>query len=47
MTLYDAIIAVLTKADKPLHYGEITERILAQKLWSAAGRRLPPALARY
>jgi len=38
MTLYDAIIAVLTKAGKPLHYGEITERILAQGLWSAAGQ---------
>ena len=38
MTLYDAIIAVLTKAGEPLHYGEITERILAQGLWSTSGQ---------
>ena len=38
MTLYDAIIAVLTKVGEPLHYGEITERILAQGLWSTSGQ---------
>ncbi|OPZ85972.1 MAG: Restriction endonuclease [bacterium ADurb.Bin429] len=37
MTLLQAICHILQDAGTPLHYQEITERILTQGLWSAAG----------
>ncbi|HEY3378888.1 MAG TPA: HTH domain-containing protein, partial [Armatimonadota bacterium] len=37
MTLYEAIVTVLTQAATPLHYHEITQRILQHGLWTAAG----------
>jgi len=38
MTLLQAICHVLQDAGTPLHYQEITERILTQGLWAAAGQ---------
>lgn len=38
MNSLDAVEAVLAEANKPLHYKEITERILTQGLWSTEGK---------
>lgn len=38
MNSLDAVAAVLEKADKPLHYKEVTERILAEGLWETQGK---------
>lgn len=38
MNSLDAAAAVLEKADKPLHYKEITERVLAEGLWATQGK---------
>ena len=38
MTAIDAAFEVLHAAGKPLHYREITERMLAQKLWTTNGK---------
>jgi len=37
MGALEAVLKVLQEAGTPLHYREITKRILARKLWSAAG----------
>lgn len=38
MNSLDAVEAVLAEANKPLHYKEITERILTKGLWSTEGK---------
>ena len=38
MSALDAAAAVLQDAGKPLHYREITERMLTRKLWSTSGK---------
>ncbi len=38
MRTIDAAAAVLAEANGPLHYGEITERILARGLWLSEGK---------
>lgn len=38
MTALDAAFEVLKKAGEPLHYREITKRILAAKLWQTEGK---------
>ena len=38
MRVIDAVAAVLAEADGPLHYGEITERMLAKGLWNSRGK---------
>ena len=38
MNLFEAIVEVLTQAGEPLHYQEITARILQAGKWSAAGQ---------
>lgn len=38
MTALDAAYEVLKNAGEPLHYKEITKRILAEKLWETAGK---------
>ena len=38
MRAIDAVAAVLAEADGPLHYSEITERMLAQGLWNSGGK---------
>lgn len=38
MTLLEAVEVVLGEAGGPLHYKEITERILARRLWATAGQ---------
>ena len=38
MTALDAAAVVLKDADEPLHYREITERMLARKLWTTSGK---------
>ena len=38
MKAIDAVAAVLEEADGPLHYSEITERMLAKGLWNSRGK---------
>ena len=38
MNAIDAAITVLREASNPLHYREITERMLAEKLWTTGGK---------
>jgi restriction system protein len=38
MNVLAAVYQVLSEAGQPLHYREITDRILAQKLWHATGK---------
>ncbi len=38
MNAIDAAVAVLREARRPLHYREITDRMLAQKLWTTGGK---------
>ena len=38
MTTLEAALKVLQDAGTPLHYREITKRILAAKLWNTDGR---------
>lgn len=38
MTILDAVLKVLQDAGTPLHYLEITKRILAEKLWKTDGK---------
>ena len=38
MNALDAAVVVLGDADGPLHYEEITKRMLARKLWTTAGQ---------
>ena len=38
MNAIDAAYEILREAGKPLHYSEITKRMLAQKLWSTTGQ---------
>ena len=38
MSALEAALKVLQEAGAPLHYREITRRILAAKLWSTSGR---------
>ena len=38
MRVIDAVAAVLEEADGPLHYSEITERMLAKGLWNSRGK---------
>ena len=38
MNVIDAAFVVLRDAVEPLHYREITERVLAQKLWTTGGK---------
>ena len=40
MNAIDAVFEVLRDAGKPLHYREVTERILSQKLWMTGGKTL-------
>ena len=37
MTLFDAIVAVLKESGEPLHYEEITEKVLTRGLWRTDG----------
>jgi len=37
-TVVDAIQQVLADAGEPLHYREITQRVLSQGLWSSEGK---------
>ena len=34
----DAVVSVLTEASEPLHYKELTRRILDSGLWTSAGK---------
>ena len=38
MRAIDAVATVLAEADGPLHYSEITERMLAKGLWNSRGK---------
>src|SRR6266540_1777785 len=38
MTVLDAVAKVLDETPEGLHYREITQRVIAQGLWSPAGR---------
>jgi restriction system protein len=38
MTVLEAVEAILTEAGEPLHYTEITRRILARELWKTEGK---------
>ena len=38
MNVLDAVYSVLSEATTPLHYGELTKRILARGLWSTSGK---------
>ena len=38
MRVIDAVAVVLAEADGPLHYSEITERMLAKGLWNSRGK---------
>lgn len=38
MSVLDGAVAVLEKADRPLHYREITKRLLEENLWQTAGK---------
>jgi len=38
MTALEAALGILGKAKKPLHYREITKRILEEELWQTKGK---------
>lgn len=47
MSLLDAIHTVLSEAAQPLHYREITQRLVARKLWSTRGKRPESTVVAY